>query len=83
MSNEVKVDSTWEKRYVRFSDAFYIFFPIWFTVVFFIGAHIWMRIETAPVRAQVEAMTQTQSQSDLDYQRALEQLNAIDRQLNQ
>ena len=37
--------SEWQKRYVRLSEPFVFFFPIWFVICFFVGASLWIRFE--------------------------------------
>lgn len=53
----IAVESAWKKRYVRLSGGFLIFFPIWFTLVFFVGLHFWLlfEVEWAQVEAQVHS----------------------------
>lgn len=51
----VSKDEDWRNRHFRFSAPFLIFFPIWFTFVLFVGAHLWILAEVTYLREAARA----------------------------
>jgi hypothetical protein len=63
-------------RNVFFSNAWSLFWPIWFTICFFVGAHFWLMAEVQTLRAQMQAASNSP-------QAVNAQLDAIETQTKQ